>query len=220
MAASEAADVIRSRRAAQLRGIYAIVNEGARDPVAVARAALSAGVRVVQYRAKTGIVAERLRALRRATRESGALLIVDDDLEAAVAFDCDGVHLGPDDRGFGDVPAVRRAVGDRLIGLSCGTPAEARVAEGSGADYAGVGCVFPTASKADAGEPIGVAGLRAVASATRLPAIAIGGIGVRNVAEVARSGAAMAAVIAAIAQAPDPAAVCAELIRRWGAAGA
>jgi len=217
MAALETARLTRAALARRLHGIYAIVDEGG-DPLAVARAALDGGVRVFQYRAKCGAVAERARALRKMTRERGALLIFNDDFEAAIAFDCDGVHLGPGDRGFADVASVRAAVGDRLIGLSCGTPDEARAAEFGGADYVGAGCVFPTDSKSDAGEPIGLAGLRAVAAATKVPVAAIGGIGTETIAAVAATGAAMAAVISAIASAPDPAAAAAELVSRWKAA--
>ncbi|HKU80813.1 MAG TPA: thiamine phosphate synthase [Candidatus Tumulicola sp.] len=217
MAAFETARLTRAASAAKLRGIYAVVNDGP-DAIAVARAALDGGVRIVQYRAKGGAVAERARALRTMTRERGALFVFNDDLEAAVAFDCDGVHLGPGDRGFADPASVRGALGQRLIGLSCGTPDEARAAQSGGADYAGVGCVFPTDSKTDAGKPIGLEGLRAVAGATSLPVAAIGGIGIGSVAEVARTGVAMAAVISAIAAAPDRVQAAAELVRRWNAA--
>lgn len=217
MAASETARLTRAPLAARLRGIYAIVNAGG-DPLAIARAALDGGVRVVQYRAKHGINAAHARELRRLTRERDALLIFNDDVDAVLAFEGDGVHLGPGDRGFADVPGVRAALGDRLIGLSCGTPKEARAAQAGGADYAGVGSVFATRSKDDAGEPIGLSGLRTVASTTHLPIAAIGGISLATVAAVARTGVAMAAVISAIAGAPDPAQAAAELARRWAAA--
>lgn len=216
MAAFEAAHLTRAASAAKLHGIYAIVNEND-DALAIARAALDGGVRILQYRAKRGAVAERARVLRKMTRERDSLLLFNDDFDAVLAFDGDGVHLGPGDRGFADVASVRAAVGERLIGLSCGTPAEARTAGASGADYVGAGCVFPTGSKGDAGEPIGLAGLRAVAAATNLPIAAIGGISLDTVAEVARTGVAMAAVISAIAGDADPAAAAAELVRRWKA---
>jgi thiamine-phosphate diphosphorylase len=218
VAALETARVTRARRVARLHGIYAVVNEGTPDPVSLARAALAAGVCVVQYRAKHGIVAPALQALRRLTAECDALLIVNDDARAAVEFGCDGVHLGPEDRGFADLPAVRAQLRDRLIGLSCGTPAEARAAAAGGADYLGIGAVYPTPSKEDAGAPIGLDGLCRVAIAGGLPAAAIGGIGPRNVAEVARSGVAMAAVISAIAGAADPESAARELVDAWEAA--
>jgi thiamine-phosphate pyrophosphorylase len=214
VATHETARITRAHRTALLRGIYLIVNDSARA-VAIASAALGAGVRIVQYRAKSGIDAERLRALREITRAHDALLIMNDDCEATLAFDCDGVHLGPDDAGFTRVDEVRTRVEDRLIGLSCGTVDEARQA--GDADYLGVGSVFATASKADAGAPIGIDGLRAVAAATALPVAAIGGITPLGLALVRHTGVAMAAVISAIGDHPYPATAARELIAIWDA---
>lgn len=216
--ASHAARLTRAHRAARLRGIYLIVNEGQGDPVAIARAALHAGVAIVQYRAKAGIDALRLRALRDATAERGALLVINDDCEAAVAFDADGVHLGPGDAGFDRVGEIRAHLGERLIGLSCGTPQEARVA--GDADYIGVGAVFATSSKDDAGAPIGIEGMMRVAAATTLPVAAIGGIGESTLAAVRDTGVAMAAVISAIAGAADPGDAAARLVGIWSGAPA
>ncbi len=204
----------RVARAAKLRGIYAIVNEGEPNPVEIARAALAGGVRIVQYRAKRGIDPARLRALRDATAEAQALLIVNDDWRAALAFDCDGVHLGPGDDGFGAVATVRAAIGERLIGLSCGTPQEVDAANAAGADYVGIGAVYATASKADAGAPIGVEGLRALAGRSAVPVAAIGGIGADRIPAVAETGVAMAAVISALA-ASDPERAARDLVARW-----
>lgn len=218
MAASEAtrvAVVPRALRAARLHGIYAIVNQDGPDPIALAEIATAAGIRVLQYRAKRGVIAPTLRSLRKMTRARRALLIVDDDADAAVRFDCDGVHLGPGDCGFDDVARVRRTMGERLIGLSCGTLEETRAANGGDADYLGVGSVFATQSKADAGVPIGIDGLRDIAGASRLPVAAIGGIIEANLAQVVRCGVAMAAVISAIAGAPDPAAAARRLVGAW-----
>ncbi len=193
-----------------LYGIYAIV-----DSLEGANAALDGGICVLQYRSKRGIDADVLRAMRERVRDRSALLILNDDGEAARAFDCDGVHLGPDDDGYNDVARIRAVLGDeRLIGLSCGSADEARAAQSGGADYIGVGPVFATASKSDAGEPIGVDGLRAVAAATSLPTVAIGGISLQNLPQVRRSGVAMAAVISAL-QVPDAASVARAFVRTW-----
>ena len=200
-----------------LRGIYAILNEGA-DTLALARAVTSAGIRVVQYRAKQGLVARSLRQLRALTHACGALLIINDDSEAAVRYDCDGVHLGPDDPGFADVAGMRTALGERLIGVSCGTVEEAHAAGAQDVDYLGVGSVYATPSKPDAGAPIGIGGLVRVAAASRVPVAAIGGINAFNVAAVARSGVAMAAVISAIAGDTDPAFAARRLVRMWNEA--
>ena len=215
MATQQTARLTRDARRELLRGIYVIVNEGERNPLAIAKASLAAGVRVIQYRAKRGIEMNTVRALRAATREHDALLIVNDDWQAAVAFDCDGVHLGPDDAGFADVTAFRDVFGERLIGLSCGTVEEAQRARAASVDYVGVGSVFATQSKADAGDPIGIDGLHRVAQAAQLPVAAIGGVDASNVGLVRAAGVAMAAVISAIASDADPAGAAAALVRIW-----
>jgi thiamine-phosphate pyrophosphorylase len=220
MASPEAPGLDRRRalRAARLHGIYAIVDQGGPDPVALATCATRAGVRILQYRAKGGAVAETLHALLAIARECNALLVINDDADAAVRFDCDGVHLGPGDRGYDEIPRVRRAVGDRLIGLSCGTLHETRAANDVDVDYLGVGSVYPTHSKADAGDPIGIEGLRRIAEASRAPVAAIGGIDAENLAEVASCGVAMAAVISAISASRDPADAAERLVRAWATA--
>jgi thiamine-phosphate pyrophosphorylase len=197
-----------------LRGIYAILNEE-RDPVELGRAVLDGGVRIVQYRAKTGIVNDHAAQLRVLTRSRNALFIINDDWRAVRTFDADGVHLGPDDANFAQLPTIRAAVGDRLIGFSCGTVEEARDAQAAGADYAGVGAVFGTGSKSDAGEPLGIEGLQRIAASTTLPVAAIGGIDLQNLPAVRATGVAMAAMISAFASAPDPAAAAARLVRIW-----
>ncbi|MGB6712867.1 MAG: thiamine phosphate synthase [Candidatus Cybelea sp.] len=212
MATNAAARVTRRQRAELLRDIYVIVNEDARA-IELAQAVLTAGVRILQYRAKTGLSGDRLRALRALTRERDALLIMNDNWRAAVEFDCDGVHLGPDDAGFDRVASVRAMLPERLIGLSSGTIAEAKAA--GDADYLGVGSIFATGSKNDAGEPIGLDGLQAIAACTLLPIAAVGGLTAARLPEVRRSGAAMAAVISAVAGAPAPGCAARELIEAW-----
>lgn len=206
----------RDGRAALLRGIYAIVNEDAqRDPVALSRAILEGGVRIVQYRAKSGIVPAHALAIRDLTRAYDALFIINDDWRAVLTYDADGVHLGPEDALPEDLAAIRSALPQAVIGISCGTAQEARIADASDVDYIGVGSVYATNSKADAGEPIGIAGLQRVASATRLPVAAIGGISLERIAQVHASGVAMAAVISAISGEPDPGGAAARLVRAW-----
>ncbi|MGC1381788.1 MAG: thiamine phosphate synthase [Candidatus Baltobacteraceae bacterium] len=214
MAAHAPARVTRMRRAERLRGIYAIVNE-APSVLEIAAAALRAGVAIVQYRAKNGIVAEHVVALRRLTLAHDALLVMNDDWRAADAFDCDGVHLGPGDAGFDTIARVRDALPQRLIGVSCGTAEQARGLRASQADYIGVGSVYRTESKADAGDPIGIDGLVRVASSTPLPVAAIGGITAERIAEVRRTGVAMAAVISALASSAQPEEAARDLIAGW-----
>ena len=199
---------------ALLSGIYGIVDDGlVSEPLAFGCALLQAGINVLQYRAKRGVDRAVLRALHARCRRSGALLIVNDDLEAAL--EADGWHAGPEDLAGRDAHAVRAKLGARIFGISAGTVAEALAAQVCGADYIGTGPYAATATKSDAGAPIGLSGLRAVVAATRLPVVAIGGIGEHNLAEVATSGAAMAAVISALATAADPGATARALIATW-----
>lgn len=206
----------REQDARRLRGIYVILNE---DDAVVerARAVVDGGVRIVQYRAKKGINAEHLGCVRKLTRERGALLIVNDDWHAALDYDCDGAHLGPGDDGFSDIARVRAAFGQRLIGLSCGTLDEVLRANDAGADYLGIGSVYATASKFDAGEPIGIEGLRRLARVTALPVAAVGGIRRETLPQVRASGVEMAAVISAIAAAEDPERAARVLVSLWNA---
>ena len=154
--------------------------------------------------------------MRARTRVFGAALVVNDDFEAAL--EADGWHGGQEDLAGRDVGALRRALGGRLLGVSCGVPEEALAAEAFGADYVGVGPFAATATKLDAGPAIGVEGVRAVVTATRLPVVAIGGIDGGNLEDAARSGAAMAAIASAFARSPDPQGLAAELALRWRAA--
>jgi len=134
---------------------------------------------------------------------------------AVGACDTAGVHLAPADATFEARRAVRGALPGRLVGFSCGAPQEATPAEEAGADGAGVGSVFATGSKSDAGVPIGVEGLRAVTAATALPVAAIGGITADVLPSIRRTGVAMAAILSAIASASDPRAVTAQLVQLW-----
>jgi len=213
--AQDAARLSRSRLQNELHGIYAIVNGEGADPVALTKAILAGGCRIVQYRAKSGIDTQHARRIREATRRAGALLLLNDDWRAVYACDADGVHLGPEDATFEDLRAIRAALPERLVGFSCGAPQEAIRAEEAGADYAGVGSVFATGSKSDAGVPIGVEGLRAVTAATALPVAAIGGITADVLPSIRRTGVAMAAILSAIASASDPRAVTAQLVQLW-----
>ncbi|HXP91883.1 MAG TPA: thiamine phosphate synthase [Candidatus Binatia bacterium] len=195
-------------------GIYAIVDTAVTaDPVGFGAALVAGGIRVVQLRAKDGIDPAQLRALVACAHADGALLIVNDDVEAARS--ADGIHLGQEDAALVDLAVLRGVLADKVIGLSCGTPAEAEIANAVGADYLGVGPMFATASKSDAGAPIGVAGVAAVVRASRVPVVAIGGIDRSRLGDVRASGATMAAMISALAGATDVAATARALVAAW-----
>ncbi len=200
----------------ELRGIYCIVDEDvATAPLALLDGVLAAGVRLVQYRAKHGVDRDIVLKMLGKTRSAGATLVVNDDLEAALV--ADGVHLGQEDLASLDAGSLRARLSDKILGISCSTVAEAHDAERIGADYLGVGPYAVTASKGDAGAPIGASGVNAIVTATRLPVAAIGGIEVAMLDDVVHSGARMAAVISAIARGPDARANARQFVERWNA---
>src|SRR5947209_10964041 len=213
MATARSGDVPRSC----LRGVYALVDPGRAEPIAFTEALLRGGIRLVQVRAKNGIDGATLVALVARVRAAGGLALVNDDVRLARL--ADGVHLGQDDAAALDLAALRRALGSAVIGLSCGTPQEARAADAALIDYVGAGPAFATPSKHDAGPPIGLSGIRAVVEATPLPVAAIGGIGPQTIARVPETGAAMAAVISALVCA-DVEAAARDLVARWASAAA
>jgi thiamine-phosphate pyrophosphorylase len=176
-----------------------------RDVADVVRAALRCGAPALQLRMKDAPAREMAalaRVLLEETRAAGALLFVNDRVDVALAVGADGAHVGQD-----DVPAsaVRRIVPPGfLIGVSAETVALARQAQEDGADYVGVGPVYATGSKADAGDAVGIGRIAEVASAVRIPVVGIGGITIGNAPAVIRAGAAGVAVISAVMRADDP----------------
>ncbi|MBI4169754.1 MAG: thiamine phosphate synthase [Acidobacteria bacterium] len=178
-----------------------------RSHVEIARAALEGGADAVQLRDKssTGSNLSRWsREIQPLARKFGAVFTVNDRVDVALVAEADGAHVGQD-----DLPAreARRLLPrPRVLGVSAGSLEEARRAEKDGADYIGVGPVFPTATKPDAGEALGLDRLAAIAAAVSIPAIAIGGITLENIASVFAAGAAGAAVVSAVVSAEDMAA--------------
>ena len=175
-----------------------------RDMLSVAAAALDGGATVIQLRdkpASTRLLIEEGLALRSLTRERGALLIVNDRVDVALAVEADGAHVGQE-----DMPAhlARRLLGPKhILGVSAANIEEADEAIAGGADYLGVGPIFPSPGKADAGPATGVHLLTELAKRYTIPLIAIGGITAENAAEVMRAGAAGVAVITAVVYAED-----------------
>jgi len=202
----------------QLRGLYVIIDPAlapGRDELQVARAALDGGARLIQLRDKTrekGLQLPVAEALQRLCRQRGALFIVNDHVDLALAVGADGVHVGQKDL---PVAVVRRLAPELVIGCSTNDPEEARRAEADGADYVSVGRLFPTGSKDDT-RPATAETLRAVKAAVSLPVCAIGGINESNIDAVIAAGANMAAVIAAVIAAPDVADAARRLAGRFG----
>jgi thiamine-phosphate pyrophosphorylase len=202
--------------------LYVITDAGlspGRSHLDIARAALAGGADAVQLR-DTSATAQNLSLMaaeiQPLARKFGAVFIVNNRVDVALISGADGAHVGQ-----GDLPAreARRLLPrPAVLGVSAGTLEEAKRAVREGADYIGVGPIFPSTTKPDAGEAIGVDALRAIARAVAVPVVAIGGITPDNIALVIRAGAAGAAVVSAVVQAPDMAAAARALKGRIVAA--
>ena len=189
----------------------------------VVREALAGGAPTIQLRLKSASARELLEAaqtLMPVVRSAGALFIVNDRLDVALAAGADGVHLGPDDLPVKDVRRVadaRSGVADTfIVGYSTDTTDEAARAEAEGADYLGVGAVYATANKSDAGDVIGLKVLRRVVKAVSIPVVAIGGITPERAPAVAKTGACGSATIGAVMSAAEPAEAVRELLLPFG----
>jgi thiamine-phosphate pyrophosphorylase len=186
--------VIADRKAATDRPILDLV-----------RAAIRGGATVVQLREKAATTREMVelgRALHELTAAAHIPLIINDRLDVTLAVGAEGVHLGVDDM---PVALARQILGpERIIGASPETIEGARQVERDGAGYLGVGDLYGTPSKGDAGQPIGLEGLSRVVAAVSIPVVAIGGVRSENAAAAIEAGAAGVAVISAVIGAKDP----------------
>lgn len=188
-----------------LHGLYAITPQTADTESLVARTrlCLDGGARLVQYRAKTldpALALEQARRLAAQCRAAGALFIVNDSVDLALAIGADGVHLGRDDA---DPRHARSILPRAVIGVSCyAEPERARAAAAAGADYVAIGSMFPSSTKRSAARAP-VEAIRLARQAGGLPVAAIGGISPSNAAGIVQAGADMVAVISALYDAPD-----------------
>jgi thiamine-phosphate pyrophosphorylase len=188
------------------------VRDGQAGLVDRARAAVRGGATCIQLRLKDVSARDLVGIARELASSVDVPVIVNDRADVAIAAGAHGVHLGPD-----DIPptAVRKfAPRGFIIGASVGSDAE--IANARGADYVGIGPVFATASKSDAGTAIGPAEFSRLAVATGLPAVAIGGINAANARLAIDAGAAGVAAIAALFGATDPRVAARELASAIG----
>lgn len=181
--------------------LYAVTDRhwlNGRTLYSVVKESLDGGVTFLQLREKEldeVHFLEEAKELQQLCREYQVPFIVNDNVDIAISMDADGVHVGQSDMEAGD---VRAKLGpDKIIGVSAQTVEQAILAEKHGADYLGVGAVFPTGSKDDA-DDVSYETLKAICEAVSIPVIAIGGITQENVKELAGSGICGIAVISAI----------------------
>ena len=166
-------------------------------------AAIKGGATFIQLREKKldeEHFLEEAKEIKELCKRYRVPFVINDNVDIALAMDADGVHVGQSDMEAG---MVREKLGpDKIIGVSAQTVEQAILAEQKGADYLGVGAVFPTGSKDDAVE-VSHDTLKAICEAVHIPVIAIGGISTGNVMELSGSGICGIAVISAIFAKPD-----------------
>jgi thiamine-phosphate pyrophosphorylase len=178
------------------------LSEG-RSNVAVLDGVLRGGARIVQLREKEystadlTVLAHRFREM---TDRAGALLIINDRVDVALAAGADGVHLGQDDL---PVRAARAMAPELLVGASSHSLEEALRAEADGADYVNIGPIFPTATKAGLTEFLGPGAIAAIGPKLGIPFTVMGGIDETNINEVLACGARRVAMVTGITKAPD-----------------
>ena len=173
----------------------------------VARHAISGGATAIQLRWKDGPLREAVsvaRDLKAICAEHDVLFVVNDRLDLAMTVGADGCHLGEDDI---PLPEARKLVGDSMIlGYSPADLTEVPMAVETGADYLGVGPVYGSSTKDDAGEAVGIERMREVRDLTDLPFVGIGGINAENAVPVIEAGADGVAVISSVVAQDDIAA--------------
>lgn len=196
--------------------LYAVTDRAwAKDGEALLRqveSAIRGGAGVVQLREKHLEEAAFLEEARRFTalcRRLGAVSIINDNVEIALASGADGVHVGQSDLEAGRARALLGP--GKILGVSAHSPEEARRAREAGADYLGCGAAFVTGTKTDA-RPISRETIRAVTAAVDIPVVAIGGVSRENILELAGLGLSGVAVVSGVFGQPDVEAAARELL--------
>lgn len=160
--------------------------------------AVEAGCKIIQYREKNRSTKEMIDEAADIKRicSDKAIFLVNDRIDVALAVDADGVHIGQDDM---PIETARKLLGEeKIIGLTVHNVSEAIEAEKSGADYVGLGSIFDTSTKKDAGKGIGPARIREVKNTIKVPVVAIGGINKENCRIVVENGADSLVAISAV----------------------
>lgn len=188
--------------------LYLVLDPDLCEPlgmVETTRLAVAGGATMVQLRdkkASTATMIETGRALKQVLSGSGVPLIINDNVEAAIACGADGVHVGQGDMA---AASVRQRIGsDRILGLSVTSLAEAEATTSAPVDYLGIGPVLATGTKPDHAPVMGFDGLAAAIHAVSVPVVAIGGLKYSHIESVFQNGAQGIAVVSAICGTPDP----------------
>ena len=175
-----------------------------RSNITVARDIFSSGVKILQYRAKEKSKKDKFAEclkIRRMAYRAKATLIINDDIDIALAVKADGVHLGQKDM---PVPAARKLAGKAMIiGVSTHSAQQAKQAVKDGADYIGVGPIYPTRTKRDICPAVGLEYLDYVRKNIGLPFVAIGGVKRHNLGQVLAHGATTIAMVTEIVSAAN-----------------
>lgn len=194
----------------ELLKVYFIMgsNNCLKDPLEVVEEALQGGATMFQFREKGNgaLTGEQkkdfAKKVQSICKKHGVPFIVNDDVNLAIELDADGVHIGQEDE---SADSVRKKIGNKILGVSAHNLEEVQAAIHAGADYVGIGPIFPTETKKDAREVQGTALLRLLRKKRiDIPAVGIGGINAKNAAQVVEAGADGVSVISAISMAASP----------------
>jgi thiamine-phosphate pyrophosphorylase len=200
------AGVLRREKVKRLVGLYVIVDVESlkgRGSLDAAAAAIRGGAKIIQLRDKKGSRRNFFQTaleLQKLCKQNDILFIVNDSLEVALAVDADGLNVGREDLPVAEARHLLPI--DKLIGVSARSVTAARLARAAGADYLGVGSIYPTNTKADI-EVVGLKLIKEIKRSVKLPLVAIGGINKDNISGVMKAGADAAAVISAVIGAAD-----------------
>ena len=168
------------------------------------KSALECGIKVIQYREKnasTKKMMEEAMNIKKLCRKNNALFLVNDRIDVAIVVGADGVHLGENDMPY---HYARKLLGqNKIIGLSAAKIKDAIISQEIGADYVGIGPIYKTNTKKDAGNPIGLGILKKAKKKLKVPYVAIGGINELNIDDVLGTGARNIAIISAILEKND-----------------
>jgi len=197
--------------------LYVVITEAfceGRPALEILDGVLKAGVTLVQFREKDlddETMYDRALAFRNRCDDAGALLIIDDRIDIALAVKADGVHLGRHDL---PISIARKLAPDMIIGASSHTVEQAREAENAGASCVNIGPIYATQTKQKTVAPLGPEIIREITRAVSIPVTCMGGIKIENIAEVLAHGARHPAVVTAVTAQPDPQAAAQELRKK------